>query len=427
MPNNIDELKSIIFSYEAEIRHQRLAYETKIQNYESRIEYLLEQMNLLKRFRFTSKSEKLTDEEIGQGRLFNEVEEGVREAEDKTKETIQIAAHSRKKGGRKPLPDNLPTEEIIHDLPESEKVHSCGQTMVKIGEEVTKRLKLIPQQMIVEVHKRYKYACPCQGIDTEGREGAIRTASLPPQLIPQSITTPSLLAYLFTSKFLDALPFYRQEKIFSRFGVEITRQTMCNWAMQVSDTMQVMKDLMEEDLLKNDIIGMDETWVQVLNEKDRKSGTKSYVWLARGGPPGKPIVLFNYHPNRSGEFVRKYLEGWKGYLQCDGYSGYDSGTRLTGITLVGCWAHARRKFKETFDASKNLASAGEALKRIQQLYAIESEARDKRLTPVEVKTLREARSAPILKDFKEWLDPHSVQSCHPFRLKVAPFSFPTST
>ena len=140
---------------------------------------------------------------------------------------------------------------------------------------------------------------------------------------------------------------------------------------------------MEEDIKSSIVIGMDETRVQVMNEKDRKNTALSQMWVQRGGPPGNPIrFCFRYFPSRNGIVARELLEGFKGYLQCDGYAGYASATRGTDITLVGCWAHARRKFMEALKAAEEKSpGAEEALRQIGQLYAVEKECRENELNP----------------------------------------------
>jgi transposase len=287
-------------------------------------------------------------------------------------------------------------------LPEEEKIHSCGRKMKYIGEETTERFRIIPQQILVERHIRKKYACECEGVETEGKEGAVRIAKLPTQLIPRSITTASMLAYILAGKFCDGLPFYRQEKIFKRTGIEIPRQTMCRWAIMVYEKCKPLLEIMVKDIRDGPLIGMDETPLQVLNEGDRKKQTKSYMWISRGGTQSQPILKYNYYRNRSYDFIKEYLKGYKGYIQCDGYSAYEIAGEQEGITLAGCMAHVRRKFIEVTKASKNKNSAYEGLKYIQELYKIERECKDKNTE--EIKKIRQEKSKPVLEKFKKWLD-----------------------
>jgi transposase len=403
LPNNVEELKSIIFSLHKENKIIIKDKQESEKRHELEFARLMEKYKLLTLRMYRRKSEKFTDEEIGQARLFNEIETGLHDPE----QTIRVSAHTKKKGGRKPLPENLERIEIVLDIPESDKKLPDGREMIRIGEERSEQLEVTPPSFKVKVTIRPKYIHP----DSVGMiDPDIRIAPMAPQILPKSMATPSLLAYLLAGKFCDALPFYRQERIFDRYGIMISRKTMCEWAMKVYQNTRVMQDLMEEELTGYDIIQMDETWLQVLNEEDRKNTQKSYMWVARGGPPGKTVLLFNYHPTRSGEFVRKYLKGWKGWLQCDGYAGYESGTsEYQGITLTGCMAHARRKFVEAWETASKTGSAEEAIELIRKLYQIESEAKEKDLSVEELRKIRQEKSDPVLKEFKAWLNRKSVE------------------
>jgi len=399
LPDNVGDLKEIIIDLYKHVKEQ----EKQAQKYELVIESLKEQINILKAELFGNSSENLKEEKPDKIQVFNETEQ---DAPEEKEELTEVAAHSRRKGGRKPLPENLPRIDIIHELDKKDRIHGCGREMKEIGEEVTEKLRIIPQKVMVEVHHRKKYACECEGVETEGIEGAVRIAPLEPSMIPQSIATSSLLADILTGKFCDALPFYRQEKIFTRIGLELPRQTMCHWAIKVYERAKPMLKIMEENIRAGPVIGMDETPVQVLNEKDRKNTTKSYMWVARGGRTGKPVLLYRYNPTRSAEFLVDNLKGYNGYLQCDGYPAYDKQGILKDrdIKLVGCWAHVRRKFFKVTKATKNSSIANKALKRIKLLYKIEEKARLESISPDKIKALRQRESKKIVEDFKDWID-----------------------
>ena len=369
----------------------------------------LQKLELYKLRFFASRSEKMKIE-TGQMMLFNEAEDTVAKAA-KTDETEQITYKRRK--GRKSRELDLsgfPYVDIVHDLTEEEKIDSCGQKMKEIGCDVSFKVKVVPKQLVVERHIRKKYASVNPDIETESAGGAVRMAALPPQMIEKSIATPSLLADVLVSKYSDSLPFYRQEKILNRYGMGISRETLSRWAIQIYERAAVLQDLMETDLLKLDVIGMDETPVQVLSEKNRKNETKSYMWVSRGGPPGKGIIIFRYRPTRSGEFVREFLKDWKGILVCDGYGGYNAGGRGLPIRLAGCWAHARRKFVEIAKLSKGEGSAPEAVEYIRQLYLVEDEARQGGLNFEQIRKLRQSKAKPLMNEFKIWLDQKAMES-----------------
>ncbi|MFH2044119.1 MAG: IS66 family transposase [Pseudomonadota bacterium] len=404
LPDSIDELKEIIVSKSKTIDFFQL-----------RIQFLEEKNRYLRSKLFGRKSEKHIDIDDTQLQLFDELEEIV-EQELAEEETIVIPSHKRKKTGRKPLPQNLPRVDVIHDLSDEEKVCTCGCEMDKIGEEVSEKLDIIPAKVRVIRNIRLKYACKkCEGIESD--TGAVKTAPVPAQILPKSIATSGLLSHIVISKFADALPLYRQEKIFSRTGIDISRATMANWLMQGAQKCQPLAELLEQQIRSGPLINIDETTVQVLNEPGRSNTSKSYMWVFRGGPPDAPVLMYQYHPSRSGKIPDDFLGNYNGYVQTDAYSGYDALGRRVGIILVGCWSHARRKFAEVIKArqkNKNLkqktGSAEVAINFISKLYAIEKHAKTNNLSFEQIYDLRQEKSKPILNDFKKWLDQRISQT-----------------
>lgn len=345
--------------------------------------------------------------------LFDELPVGIVEKPTDLQET-KVAAHVRKqKAGRKPLSADLPRTDIIHDIPDSEKQCACGCVMTKIGEEVSEKLGHIPAQVFVERHIRPKYACKsCEGSGDEEKP-AVRIAPVPPAIIPRSIATPGLLATIIISKFVDHLPFYRQELIYERLNVDLSRQDMSNWAIKVGLAVENLVGMLEKSLLSASFIQMDETTLQVLGEPERNNTSKSYMWLARGGPPGKQIVLYRYHETRSAKHPAHFLADYKGYLQADGYEAYGTATEGRDIVLVGCWAHARRKFDEATKASKEPRLAEEALGKIRKLYVVEKELRAllqaEDMGTAEFITQRQQAVEPLLAGLHTWLMEQSAK------------------
>ena len=361
---------------------------------------LQEQIKSLQSRLFGRKSEK-TSKDDKQMYLFDMPEPDLPILEELE---VTITGHTRRKRGRKPLPPDLPRIDVVHELGEDERQCGCGCLKDKIGQEVSEQLDYIPAKVRVIRNIRYKYACKnCEGVDDDGPTVSI--ARMPDQIIPKSIATPGLLAHILTAKFADALPFYRQEKQFVRIGIELCRSTMCNWGMKVATACELIISMMTDDILTNAMIGIDETPLQVL-KGPRKS--KSYMWVFRGGPPDRPIILFQYHPTRSGNVASLFLKNYRGVVQTDGYVGYDFLDAQNGILHVGCWVHARRKFKDVTKAvgNKNGTSgnAGTALKYISKLYKIENEARKKGLSAEQLYEQRQSLAVPILNEFKKWLD-----------------------
>ena len=394
LPDNIEELKEITHRYEVENN------------------ILREQVRHLKSKLFGRKTEKkVVDIDNGQALLFNEAEELTSREEE-----VEIPTHKRKKRGRKPLPDDLPTVDIIHDLSEEEKVCSCGCEKTRIGEEISNQLEYIPAVMQVLRNIRYKYVCKnCEGVEAD--ESAVSIASLPPMIIPKSIATPGLLAHILTSKFVDALPFYRQEKQFLRLGVDISRSNMCGWAIKVAEKCKPLLELMNKEIRSGPLINIDETTVQVMKEPGRSNTSKSYMWIYRGGDPDRPLLVYQYHPTRSGDVVSEYLDEYKGYVQTDGYAGYDFMDIIEGIIHIGCWAHSRRMFVDVVksgDKRKSVkgkkSSAEEAIDFIRRLYAIEKDVKLRGLNYDEIYEERQNKSKTILDEFKEWLQEKSNQT-----------------
>jgi transposase len=395
LPNDTEELKLLVAKLGEE--NERL---------ELKAEVLSDELELLRHKIFGRRSEKLTEEERAQMRLFDEAELGSGEEERPT-ETIEVSPHQRRKRGRRPLPESLRREEIVHDIPEEEKLCSCGAALVRIGEDTSEQLGFVPAKVWVIRHIRPKYACKaCEG---EGQEKAVKIAPPPPAIIPKSIATPSLLAYTLVSKFCDALPFYRQEKQFRRIGIDIPRATMCRWAVEVGRRSEPLIELMHREARAGPLIQMDETPVQVMGESGRSNTSKSYMWVIRGGPPRHPVLLYQYHRTRSPKVPLAYLKDYQGYLQTDGYSGYDDAGSQPGIVHTGCWAHLRRKFSDAQKPTKRAGSAEEAIARITKLYEIEKGLRALELADEEFVKRRKKEVEPILEGFHSWLEKKSLQ------------------
>jgi transposase len=380
-----------------------------LQRLEQENELLREQVRLLRAQIFGRKSERFKVADDSQLLLFNESVAGIDKAVEP--EQIEIPAHTRKKAGRRPLPENLPRVEVIHDITDEEKICSCGCTKSRIGEEVSEQLDIIPASFRVIRHIRPKYACrQCEGVEDDGPTVAI--APPPAQIIPKSIVSEGLLAHVLVTKFADAVPFYRQEGQFARMGVEINRTSMCNWAMKAAETCEPLLALIRKEILSGPLINIDETTVQVLSEPGRSPTQQSYMWLFRGGDPERPALEFRYHPTREGEVAATYLGDYKGHVQTDGYVGYDFLDRRADIIHLGCWTHTRRKFDDVIKSAGKISlqnktgAAKEALEQIRRLYAIEKHARNRALGPAEIYQLRQEKSKPLVAAFHGWLLDH---------------------
>lgn len=361
------------------------------------------QLNLAIMARFSKSSEKVSPL---QPELF---EEFTIEVLKEILEELTVPEHKRKKAGRKPINPAIPRQDIVHDIPEKDKTCACGCELVKIDEETSERLQIIPEKVYVERHIRPKYACrKCEGSGDEDKP-VFRIAPTPASLIPGSIMTGGLLSYILISKFCDYLPFYRQEQRFERFGAPISRQNMSNWTMKGYRVLQELNDLMKKKIRSGPFLQMDETTVQVHGEEDKPDSSTSYIWVTKGGPPEFQIALYEYDRSRSSQYIRNFVEGFSGFLQSDGYKGYDSVLKNNNdITHVGCLAHARRKIRDAYKADNKLKQSNVVINKIQKIYNAENTLRAKGLTSENFLEERNQIVKPLLDDLKSWLDKKAI-------------------
>jgi transposase len=369
--------------------------------------YLEELVRHLKRLQFARSSEIAPS---GQGTLFNEAEALVAdpaEEADKPKKTKK-----RGKPVRKPLPDHLPQIHKTIDLPEEEKLcaHS-GEPLKIIGEEVSKTLDIEPMKVTVIVTHRLKYGgCNCTACTGGIQPPSMKTAQVEPQAIPKSMAAPGLLAYIAVSKYADALPLARQEGIFKRYGIDLVRATMARWIIALGVLITPLINLIRDELVKGKVIQADETRIQVHKGTGKAATAESYMWaFMANGPNGEKIVLYELGPSRSHTVPLRVLDGFAGYLHTDGYSAYETlAAEMPGITLVGDWAHVRRKFDEAIKAValdfKGEIKAKVGFELINELFRIEREDIGKDATDDVRFKIRKEKSAKIIAELKTWAD-----------------------
>jgi transposase len=304
--------------------------------------------------------------------LFNEAEASEPAAAQANAKFTEVKSHKRKVGGRKPFPKEIPREEIVHDIPEAEKICACGATREKIGEETTEKLDIIPAKIMVIRHIRPKYCCK-KCLSAGQTENAFRIADNPPEILPKSIATAGLFAHVLTNKFCDHLPYHRQEKIFQRHGIDISRANLSNWQIQFYERFDRLEDFFWRDLLQSKVILADETPLQVLQEKDRKNVQKSYMFAFASDK----IRFFQYRETRSVQFLAERFREYRGVLATDGFKSYDTLCRDLQIEHASCWAHVRRKFVEIMKLMKADSFAHQIVEDIRKLYAIEARCREK--------------------------------------------------
>ena len=396
-------LDSATRSYIEELEDGQRRWQRRYKSLEQRYEVLEERHRLLLFKRFARSSEQ---EPVEQQQLFSEAEDSAElsETQESEQSTVTVATHERKKAGRKAIDPRHPRIEVLHDISAGEKQCGCGEELVRIGEETREVVQVIPEQMWVERHVYPKYGCrACEGSGDEDRP-AIRIAAREATILPRSIAGPALVAFILVNKFVDHLPFYRQEKRFARIGIDISRQDMSNWTINVGRAVKPLIERFVVWIRGGPFMQMDETPLQVLNEPGRENTSKSYMWLARGGPPEAPVVVYHYSPTRGSDYPRSLLAGYEGYLQADAYRVYRMLAEELGFTLVGCWAHARRKFHEAAQASKKAGAAHEGMTHIRLLYEVERELRAKDLSLQEFVDKRREKVEPILAEFSLWLE-----------------------
>jgi transposase len=296
--------------------------------------------------------------------------------------------------GRKPLPPGLPRRRVIHDIPPDQlPCPDCGATRTRLGEEVRPQLEFIPASLVVLEHVRPKYVCTAC-------ESHVVIAQRLPEPIEKGLPGPGLLAQVITSKYADHLPLYRQEGIFRRFGVDLSRQTTCDWMRVCAELLEpIWKELLRRVKLSA-VIQTDDTPVTVLGRgPDGTHQGRLWVYL---GDSAHPYVVFDYTPDRCGTGPQGILQGFRGYLQADAYSGYDALYAGGGVKEVGCWMHARRKFYEA--RTSDPARAHQALAWISRLYDVERDAKTAGLDDEARRAFRDQRARPILEEIGRWLE-----------------------
>jgi transposase len=396
VPDNLPDdpalLKQLLLeSYAARLREQEVNQAHIVQ-----IDDLKEQIKLWRDRFFGRKSEQTVDPKTPQLAMFDEAEnDPLLAVVDDADEEVVFPV--KRRGKRKPLAANLPRIEVIHELPEHELTCACGCRKHVIGEETSEQLDIVPMQIRALKHVRKIYGC-------RGCETAPVTADKPAQLIEKSMASPSVLAMLLTTKYVDGLPLHRFESVLSRHGIEVPRQTLARWVIQCSKYFQPLLNLMRDRLLESPVIHCDETRVQVLKEPDRDPTSQSWMWVQASGPPDRQVVLFDYTTSRAQEVPLRLLQGYRGYVMTDDYAGYNALALQPGIERLACMVHARRKFVEAqkVQPKGKTGRADVALTMINKLYDIE---RDLKEVSDELRFIgRQERSLPILGQLKSWLD-----------------------
>ena len=379
-----------------------------ISEQKKRILLLEEALRLSRVKRFAPSSE-----QSQQASLFDEAEveaeidletEVASAEEDALESETSEPPKPKQKPGRKPFSSALPREQIFITLSDAEKAGAIDTFFTKVREE----LDIIPAQVRVLEYMQEKavFIASVQG----EQQRLIKAAPMPKHPVPGAMGSINLMSFVLIAKYGDGLPLYRQESILARYGGELSRATLANWVIALARQLQPLIHLLREHQHAGAIIQADETRVQVLKEPGRPATSDKYMWVTLGGPPGQPSVLFDYDPSRSQEVPLRLFDGFQGYLQTDGYAGYNAACIANNIIQLGCWDHARRKFKDAQAAQPKVkkgkphqpSKADRLLSFINTLYLIERQI--KAMSAYEKYQHRQERSLPVLNKLKTYLE-----------------------
>ncbi len=402
------ELLAVIAGFQQQLALKDEALQSKeeaIQRRDAHILLLEELLRLRRIQRFAASSEKLHQLQLfDEAELEADMDALLAQLPDDLPQTAEAKAKPRQRG----FSASLLRERIELTLSDEQKAGASKVFFTKVKEE----LQFIPAQLkVLEIWQE-------KAVFERDGEEVILAANRPVHPLGKCIATPSLLGYIITSKYADGLPLYRLEQMFKRLGQEVSRTNMAHWIIRLDEVFQPLMNLLREEQNHATYLQADETRIQVLKEEGKTAQSDKWMWVTRGGPPGRPSVLFEYDPSRAGSVPVRLLEGFSGILQADGYSGYSQVCKESGLTRIGCWDHARRKFIEATRAApkgkgkdkgkskgKSKASTGladVALGYIGKLYAIEREQKER--SDAERYQARQTRSMPLLAELKTWLD-----------------------
>ncbi len=379
----------------------------QLEEKQSRIDALEEQLALLRAKRYGRQSEQLS---ALQGQLFDEaeLEQSIRE----TEQALAAAKGERRQrpagdsqaapAKRRALPAHLKRIEIVIDVADEEK-RRMGEDWVLIGYDTSEQLAVQERQYFVKHYKRAKYvpkapAAPSE--DALAPSQGIVVAPRPNVILPKTLADASLLAQVITHKFVDALSFYRTINILRREGIDIGYSTLCDWPIQLAERLAPLRGLLLEYAQSARRWHLDETTLQVLDEPGRANHQKSYLWALRAGPPGQEVMLFHYDERRSFEalddWLSAYIKPFRGVIVTDEHGAYNRFAKVHSGILAhgGCWAHARRRFADAIKGRRDVSDAHAILKKIAELY--QREASVEQLEGEAKVQARHAKVKPVL-------------------------------
>jgi transposase len=402
LPDDMVSLRAFALACQSELKVAELSVQYKALE----IEKLKLQIAKLRRMQFGRSSERIT-RQIEQLELrLEELETGeaeaaaIAEADTDTAEPV-APIRERAKPKRQPLPDHLPRQEVVHQPADDGACQcpNCGKGMGKLGEDITEVLDYVPGRFQVIRHVRPKYACTACDVITQAPPPAMPT--------PRGRATPATLAHLLVSKYCDHLPLYRQSEIYAREGLELDRSTLGDWVGQAAWLLDPVVAKIRQHVFAAEKIHGDDTTVPVLAPGLGRTATGRLWVYVRDDRlfcgPAAPAAAYFYSPDRGAEHPTAHMASFTGFLQADGYAGFErlynpARTKPGPIMEVACLAHCRRKFYDVWEATKSPV-AKEALDRIAAVYAIEDKAR---FAPAAERVEHRRETAPLLTAFFDW-------------------------
>lgn len=367
------------------------------QQYSTILESLTQQLAKLRRMHFGASSEQFA----AQADLFSETMNVPLPPEQRE----QVSYERRKARGRPKLPADLPRTRIEYDLTEEEK--SEFERLTRIGEEVSETLDFTPAKFTIIEHARAKYRCEKEG------ESTIRVAAAETSPIPKSNASAGLLAHVLVSKYADGLPLNRQERIFRRHGLELSRATLCDWILASAERLEWLRALLKDYVLGAPVIFSDDTMIDlILGGRGAAHTARLWAYVSAGATRDAAgcwhdypkAAYFEFTETREAQHPTRFLADYRGYLQADDYAGYHATFRTGRVIHCACWVHARRKIYDVAKTQSTPGLAHEALRFIARLYEIE--ARTKHDPPNRRLVLRQAETVPLLDEFRRWLEAH---------------------
>ena len=410
--NELDEkTKSLIQKMENELKSKDKEIESKdkkIDDLKNELDYLKRQLLNKNRKIFGKSSEQV---DVNQMSLFDEAQKNSdpKAAEPILEEITYLRNKTPKYVGKKDNLAHLERVVIEHKLEDKDLIcDKCGNELTVIGKKTSKEvLKYIPAKLYIEEHITYSYTCkPCEA---EAEETNIISTKAPSTAFYKTMASNELIAHMLIMKYQHAMPLYRQQNYFKMLGADISRQTMSNWTLAAANLLEDIYTAMKDELLSRNYIQADETTLQVIDDNGKESNSKKYMWLYKSGELKDPIILYDYQKTRSSSCPKEFLKKFSGFLQTDGYTGYN---KVENIKRLYCLAHIRRKFHEII-----ITLNEEALKKsraiigfnyCEKLYKIEKDLREAYSKEDDYYKkryeMRLEKTAPLLDEFQEYVE-----------------------